>query len=87
MVGPDHPDTVLSLTNLAVLLMDQGELAAALALLERALAIREQVLGTDHPDTTSVRAKLERLIATSDSWCKRIFRHLSLNARPTPIGI
>jgi tetratricopeptide (TPR) repeat protein len=51
MLGPDHPDTALSLNNLALLLQDQDELAAARASHERALAIREKVLGPDHPDT------------------------------------
>jgi Tetratricopeptide repeat len=44
-LGPEHPDTATSLTNLAVLLNDQGDLAAALPLYERALAIRSKALG------------------------------------------
>jgi hypothetical protein len=34
---------------------DQGNLAAARLLFERALAIRERVLGPDHPDTVATR--------------------------------
>jgi hypothetical protein len=41
----------MSLNNLAVLTQAQGDLARAQPLFERALAIREKVLGPDHPDT------------------------------------
>ena len=41
----------MSLNNLAVLLRAQGDLAGARPLYERALAIREKVLGPEHPDT------------------------------------
>ena len=41
----------MSLNNLALLLQDQGDLAGARALYERALAIREKALGPEHPDT------------------------------------
>ena len=60
-LGPDHPDLALSLNNLAALLKVQGDYtallfkvrgydyAAARALYERALKIREKALGPDHP--------------------------------------
>ena len=51
MLGPDHPDTALSLNNLAVLYDSQGKLTEAEPLYRRALEIRERVLGPDHPDT------------------------------------
>ena len=51
VLGPDHPQTAASLDNLGSLLQDQGDLAAARPLLERALAICERVLGPDHPQT------------------------------------
>jgi tetratricopeptide (TPR) repeat protein len=51
VLGPDHPDTAVSLSHLAVLLRTQGDLTGARPLNERALAIREKVLGPDHPDT------------------------------------
>jgi len=49
-LGPDHRDTAESLNNLALLLKDQGDIAAARPLLERAVAIY-QLLGPDNPDT------------------------------------
>jgi tetratricopeptide (TPR) repeat protein len=50
-LGADHPDTAVSLNNLALLLRAQGDLTAARPLFERALAIREKALGSDHPAT------------------------------------
>jgi tetratricopeptide (TPR) repeat protein len=51
VLGREHPYTLTSLNNLAVLLWAQGDLAGARPLYERALAIREKVLGPEHPDT------------------------------------
>ena len=51
MLGAEHPDTATSLANLASLLRDQGDLAAARPLFERALGIYEKVLGAEHPYT------------------------------------
>ncbi len=53
VLGPNHPDTALSLNGMAELLQVQGELTAARPLYERALEIRERVLGPRHPDTAS----------------------------------
>jgi tetratricopeptide (TPR) repeat protein len=52
-LGKDHPDTVQSLNNLALVLADQGDLDGARTLLERALTIFEGRLGPDHPDTAN----------------------------------
>jgi hypothetical protein len=52
--------------NLAVLLQDQGDLAGARPLHERALAISERVLGPDHPDTERSRNNLADLIKDQD---------------------
>jgi tetratricopeptide (TPR) repeat protein len=48
---PGHPDTAVSLNNLATLLRDQGDLAGARPLYERALAINEKALGPEHAQT------------------------------------
>jgi Tetratricopeptide repeat/Domain of unknown function (DUF4062) len=56
-LGPDHPHTAASLNDLALLLRDQGDPAAARPLFERALAIRERVQGPDHPDTVCDQAR------------------------------
>ena len=48
VLGPEHPDTAMSLSNLAVLVQAQGDLVGARPLFERALAIRENALGPEH---------------------------------------
>jgi len=42
--------------------MAQGDLAGARPLYERALAIREKVLGSEHPDTNRTRSNFARLL-------------------------
>jgi tetratricopeptide (TPR) repeat protein len=49
--GPEHPNTAASLNNLALLLGDQGDLAGARPLYERALAIKDKLRGPEHSDT------------------------------------
>jgi len=51
LLGAEHPDTVMSLNNLADLFHRQGKYAEAENLYQRALTIRENVLGVEHPDT------------------------------------
>ena len=48
-LGPDHPDVAYPLNNLAILYKEQGKYAEAEPLYQRALRIREQTLGPDHP--------------------------------------
>jgi tetratricopeptide (TPR) repeat protein len=50
-LGPEHPDTLTSVNNLARLLRLNGEYEAAEALNRRVLQARERILGPDHPDT------------------------------------
>lgn len=54
-LGAEHPETLLIVTNLAVVLKSQGKYEAAERMSRRALEGREKVLGAEHPDTlTSV---------------------------------
>ena len=50
-LGPDHPDTLTSMNNLAVGYQAAGKLDKALPLFEETLALRKAKLGPDHPDT------------------------------------
>ena len=52
-LGPDHPDVAKSLGNLAILLNDKGDYAAAEPLYRRALAVKEATLGLDHPSVAN----------------------------------
>jgi tetratricopeptide (TPR) repeat protein len=51
VLGPDHPDTVSSINNLALLLSSVGDYAEAEPLYREALAVSERVLGPEHPTT------------------------------------
>ena len=51
VLGDDHPDTLVSMNNLAALYMDQGKSSQAEPLLTKSLAIRSRVLGEENPAT------------------------------------
>ncbi|ESA37998.1 kinesin light chain 1, partial [Leptolyngbya sp. Heron Island J] len=60
-LGPQHPDVVTSLNNLAGLYQEQGRYEEAEPLYQQALAILEERLGSQHPNTVAVRENLEAL--------------------------
>jgi tetratricopeptide (TPR) repeat protein len=62
VLGAEHPNTAMSLNNLAELLRTQGDLTEARLLCERALAIYEKVLGAEHPDTAESLSNLANLL-------------------------
>ena len=51
--GPDHPDTLRTMSNLALSYSALGRGAEALMLSEETLALRRTKLGPDHPGTLS----------------------------------
>ena len=62
MLGPEHPDTLLSVNNLAGLLYSKGDYAGAEPLYRRALESRERVLGPEYPDTLLTMKELAELL-------------------------
>jgi tetratricopeptide (TPR) repeat protein len=60
--GPDHPSTATALSNLGLLLRDQGDLVGARRYYERALAIRETAFGLDHLDVSNSLNHLGNLL-------------------------
>jgi serine/threonine protein kinase/tetratricopeptide (TPR) repeat protein len=50
-LGPDHPDTLMSMNHLATSYGDLGRYDEALRLREETLALRKAKLGPNHPDT------------------------------------
>jgi Tfp pilus assembly protein PilF len=62
VLGPTHPEVANSLNNLGWLYYDQGKYADAEPLLQRALNIFEEVLGSEHPTTQKVRKNYEGLL-------------------------
>jgi len=51
VLGPEHPDTLKSMSNLGEVLIRQGRYAEAARLLGETLDIKRRVLGSEHPDT------------------------------------
>ena len=49
--GPEHPDTLTSMSNLALVLNDMGKLKEAAELHRTALEVRAKIFGRDHPAT------------------------------------
>jgi hypothetical protein len=67
VLGPEHPDTLTSMNNLAETLFSQGDLAGARKLEEETLDILRRVLGPEHPTTlTSMNNLAETLRAQGD---------------------
>ena len=60
-LGKDHPDTLISVGNLAGLHQAQGRLEQAGPLMLRDLEGNESTLGKDHPDTLTLVYNLARL--------------------------
>jgi serine/threonine protein kinase/tetratricopeptide (TPR) repeat protein len=60
-LGPDHPDTLLSKNNLAVLFLDSGKYKLAEALFQEVLHAQMARLGADHPDTLNSKSNLASL--------------------------
>ena len=58
LLGPDHPDTLASRTNLAGAYESAGRLTEAITLLEQVLPDSIRVLGEEHPDTLTSRNNL-----------------------------
>jgi hypothetical protein len=56
--GPDHPDTLSALSDLAAAYGAAGRAAEAIALDLKALSLQKSKLGPDHPDTLLARMHL-----------------------------
>jgi len=50
-LGPDHPDTLVSMNNLAQAYKDSGKLSLAVPLLEETVKLQKTKLGPDHSNT------------------------------------
>jgi hypothetical protein len=63
VLGPEHPETLTSMSNLALVLNRQGKYEEAEAMNRQTLAWREKVLGPEHPDTLTTVYCLAHLLA------------------------
>jgi tetratricopeptide (TPR) repeat protein len=53
VLGSEHPDTAISVTNVAAMYQAMGAYVEAEPLYQQALAIQEKVLGSEHRDTAN----------------------------------
>eukprot|EP00747_Dinoflagellata_sp_TGD_P047462 gnl/TRDRNA2_/TRDRNA2_145023_c0_seq5.p1 gnl/TRDRNA2_/TRDRNA2_145023_c0~~gnl/TRDRNA2_/TRDRNA2_145023_c0_seq5.p1 ORF type:complete len:536 (+),score=83.25 gnl/TRDRNA2_/TRDRNA2_145023_c0_seq5:160-1767(+) len=60
--GPEHPDTLASKTNLAMILLARKDLTSAEQLQKEVLEARIRTLGPDHPDTLGSMKSLATLL-------------------------
>jgi hypothetical protein len=58
VLGPEHPDTLITRHALAIYTGVAGDAVGARDLLYAMLPVRERVLGPEHPDTQATRARL-----------------------------
>jgi hypothetical protein len=74
VLGLDHPDTLISMSNLAETLRAQGDLAGASELQKETLDISRRVLGPEHPNTLISMSNLaETLRAQGDlAWASEL---------------
>ena len=62
VLGPEHPATLTSASNLAGVLRSMGELAAAERISHRTHKVRRRTLGPEHPDTLASANNLANLL-------------------------
>ncbi|PVH91428.1 hypothetical protein DM02DRAFT_342936 [Periconia macrospinosa] len=59
-LGADHPDTLISMNNLAFTWKSPGRDAEAIELMKECVCLRRYVFGTTHPHYTSALGVLSR---------------------------
>jgi serine/threonine protein kinase/tetratricopeptide (TPR) repeat protein len=66
--GPEHPDTLAAMQDLANSYDSAGRLDEALKLREQVLTVRRKVLGPEHPNTFGVAANLANSYEEARRW-------------------
>jgi hypothetical protein len=64
VLGPEHPDTLMSMSNLAEVLNRQGKYEEAESMNRQTLARQEKVLGPEHPDTLTSMSNLAEVLTS-----------------------
>jgi tetratricopeptide (TPR) repeat protein len=86
-LGPEHPDTLNSMSNLASTLWAQGDLPGARALQEQVLEAQRRTLGPEHPTTLTGKNNLAAiLVAQGDLSDARRLQQEVLEAQDRTLG-
>jgi len=87
MLGKDHPDIALNLSNLAFQQYRQGKREAAVDMLRDALERRRRTLGPDHPDVAASGTSLAYWLTETGAYgeAERLL-NASLAIRRTALG-
>ncbi len=87
-LGIDHPDTLISMNNLASTFRNQGRWEAAEELQLQVVEIRKKKLGIDHPDTLKSMNNLASTFRAQGRWEAAEELHLQvLEIRKKKLGI
>ena len=62
ILGPDHPDTISAMGNLAITLCDQGQLDKAASMQQDVLEKMRRIRGDEHPHTITARNNLSIML-------------------------
>ncbi|PLB41714.1 violaceus kinesin [Aspergillus candidus] len=70
VLGPEHPETLTSMSNLAIIYQHQGQWKKAEELEIQVLQLRKQVLGPEHPHTLASMSNLASTYQHQGQWTK-----------------
>jgi tetratricopeptide (TPR) repeat protein len=67
-LGEEHPDTLVSMNDMAQVLSDLGKYAEAEKMNRRTLNLRETILGKEHPDTLTSMSNLAKALEQQNEY-------------------
>ena len=86
--GPEHQQTCVSLSYLALLFRDNGDFERARPLFERVLEIQEKIFGTEHRETATALNNLALVLRAEGDVAKaRELHQRALAIRETVLGV
>ena len=68
VLGQEHPDTLTSMNNLAMVLSSQGKYEEAEEMHRQTLELREKVLGKEHPYTLTSMNNLAVVLSSQGKY-------------------
>jgi tetratricopeptide (TPR) repeat protein len=87
VLGKEHPDTLMSMNNLAESLRQQGKYADAEAMHRQTLQLKETVLGKDHPRTLMSMMNLANSLLQQGKFVEaEVMHRQTLQLKETVLG-